>query len=46
MSNGKRNSDQDEAENSGQAFQNDVNDLYGSVDEEETEETSEEEQAE
>jgi hypothetical protein len=31
---GRRDSDQDEAENSGQAFQNDVDELYGSPEDE------------
>ena len=45
MSPGRRGSDQDEAENSGQAFQNDVNELYGSPDEEdEPKEADEKEQ--
>ncbi len=45
MSPGRRDSDQDEAENSGKAFQNDVDELYGSPDDddEEPEEVDEEE---
>lgn len=44
MSPGRRDSNKDEVENSGKAFQNDVDELYGSPDDEGEEETDEEEQ--